>query len=185
MVAGELAKVGYTVLPRVFDPESIQHMRDVVLSNLAAMAQTRPNPNSYHLAGFHRHVQLRKLHDDIAGHPDIQAALTSAFGDTAGGAIGLTDITVNRSQQWHTDLLRGKYAHHLSKKRNSQAPPTFECYCQFYGESNLPFCACFFSFLVTPKHPPRLSVIVSFMVSRICHFARVFFLSCLNSVAPG
>ncbi len=37
---------------------------------------------------------------------------------------------------------------------NSQAPPTFECYCQFYGESNLPFCAC-------------------------------FFLSCLNSVAPG
>ncbi len=32
-------------------------------------------------------------------------------------------------------------------------------------------------FLVTPKHPPRLSVIVSFMVSRICHFARVFFLS--------
>ncbi len=39
--------------------------------------------------------------------------------------------------------------------------------------------------LVTPKHPPRLSVIVSFMVSRICHFARVFFLSCLNSVAPG
>ncbi len=31
--------------------------------------------------------------------------------------------------------------------RNSQAPPTFECYCQFYGESNLPFCACFFSFL--------------------------------------
>ncbi len=40
-------------------------------------------------------------------------------------------------------------------------------------------------FLVTPKHPPRLSVIVSFMVSRICHFARVFFLSCLNSVAPG
>ncbi len=38
--------------------------------------------------------------------------------------------------------------------RNSQAPPTFECYCQFYGESNLPFCAC-------------------------------FFLSCLNSVAPG
>ena len=70
-------------------------------------------------------------------------------------------------------------------KSNSQAPPTFECYCQFYGESNLPFCACFFSFLVTPKHPPRLSVIVSFMVSRICHFARVFFLSCLNSVAPG
>ncbi len=39
--------------------------------------------------------------------------------------------------------------------------------------------------IVTPKHPPRLSVIVSFMVSRICHFARVFFLSCLNSVAPG
>ncbi len=33
------------------------------------------------------------------------------------------------------------------EKRNSQAPPTFECYCQFYGESNLPFCACFFSFL--------------------------------------
>ncbi len=29
--------------------------------------------------------------------------------------------------------------------------------------------------IVTPKHPPRLSVIVSFMVSRICHFARVFF----------
>ncbi len=42
----------------------------------------------------------------------------------------------------------------ISKYCNSQAPPTFECYCQFYGESNLPFCAC-------------------------------FFLSCLNSVAPG
>ncbi len=36
----------------------------------------------------------------------------------------------------------------INNKCNSQAPPTFECYCQFYGESNLPFCACFFFFLV-------------------------------------
>ncbi len=40
-----------------------------------------------------------------------------------------------------------KADHETVSNGNSQAPPTFECYCQFYGESNLPFCACFFSFL--------------------------------------
>jgi hypothetical protein len=28
--------------------------------------------------------------------------------------IGLSDITINRSQPWHTDLLRGRYAGYLS-----------------------------------------------------------------------
>ena len=27
--------------------------------------------------------------------------------------IGLSDITVNRSQQWHKDLLRGRFSHYL------------------------------------------------------------------------
>ncbi len=39
------------------------------------------------------------------------------------------------------------FSERINSGGNSQAPPTFECYCQFYGESNLPFCACFFSFL--------------------------------------
>jgi hypothetical protein len=28
-------------------------------------------------------------------------------------SIGLSDITINRSQPWHVDLLRGKYSHYL------------------------------------------------------------------------
>ncbi len=59
-------------------------------------------------------------------------------------------ISITMVEIPHRNPLRkrvNEYRKKRIKKRNSQAPPTFECYCQFYGESNLPFCACFFSFL--------------------------------------
>ncbi len=74
------------------------------------------------------------------------SALSELNGKPAQSIQGENFLSLLVGQSWHREqpIFFG----------NSQAPPTFECYCQFYGESNLPFCAC-------------------------------FFLSCLNSVAPG
>ena len=41
-------------------------------------------------------------------------ALAGVYGPEEPVTIGLSDITVNRSQPWHTDLLRGAYARFLT-----------------------------------------------------------------------
>ncbi len=80
---------------------------------------------------------------DADGNPtaDPNAALAGSLNSAAGykgWALGLLVETLSAGLTGSVNSL---------DSGNSQAPPTFECYCQFYGESNLPFCACFFSFL--------------------------------------
>lgn len=48
----------------------------------------------------------------LTGHHRVSACITELCGPDA-RAIGMTDITVNRSQPWHKDLLRGPYREHL------------------------------------------------------------------------
>ncbi len=79
----------------------------------------------------------------------VDLGIPPAFGIFV-STIGFTKGASERAKKAgiSTLVLDGLADDRLSMKvRNSQAPPTFECYCQFYGESNLPFCACFFSFL--------------------------------------
>jgi len=78
------------------------------------MGITRPNADSRHSAGFHRFPELEPLHQALETNVVIQAALANFYLPHETVAIGLCDITINRSQDWHTDLLRGKYARFLS-----------------------------------------------------------------------
>ena len=77
------------------------------------MGQTRDVAHSYHLAGFHRFRTLSGIHARIVDDAAINQFLSGYYGGDPYYAIGLSDITVNRSQQWHTDLLRGRYSSFL------------------------------------------------------------------------
>jgi hypothetical protein len=106
--------LGYCLLPSVFDKHEIKEFRTKIADNLGAMGQTRTNLHSYHLAGFHRFPALSGMHGKIVDDFTINRFMAAYFGHTRYYAIGLSDITVNRSQQWHTDLLRGQYAGFLA-----------------------------------------------------------------------
>ena len=90
------------------------------------MGQTRSSAHSYHLAGFHRFPALSTLHGRIVDDPDINNFLAAYFEQKPYYAIGLSDITINRSQQWHTDLLRGQYAGFLDGT-NPWSPDNGNC----------------------------------------------------------
>lgn len=105
-----LKQDGVCCLKAVFRPDEVAHFRDKVLQNLDQMGRTRSASHSHHLAGF---PTFAKLHAELATHPTVTAFLSHVFDQDPYLSIGLSDITVNRSQHWHTDLLRGPYAQHL------------------------------------------------------------------------
>lgn len=105
----ELSKNGFCVLPSVFSRHEIDRYRQLTMACLGMMGRTRNVAHSWHLAGFHRFPQLVGLHAEIASNGTINDFLSGYYENAAYYAIGLSDITVNRSQQWHTDLLRGRY----------------------------------------------------------------------------
>jgi len=72
------------------------------------MKRTRPTLSARHLAGFHRFPDLEPLHVVITGNPMVTESLHALLGAPL-RTIGLSDITINRSQHWHKDLLRGRY----------------------------------------------------------------------------
>lgn len=106
-------KDGYCVLPEVFDKAEIEAFRQAAVDNLGSMGRTRNVAHSYHLAGFHRFPALAALHARIAADETINQFLQAYYQDIPYFALGLSDITVNRSQHWHTDLLRGRYSDFL------------------------------------------------------------------------
>jgi len=110
----KLKHEGFCVLPRAVDAGAIDWMRKRVVANLGIMGNTRPNPTSRHLAGFHRYPALEPLHQMMTSNGALIGTLTEVYKSADFVTIGLADITVNRSQPWHTDLLRGKYARFLS-----------------------------------------------------------------------
>lgn len=111
----ELKSNGLTVLRGVFDMQSIQAARTQVIENRYLFKNTRPTPSSGHLAGFHRFPTLESLHMMLTGNPIIKSFIELSLNTNPGRTIGLSDITINRSQHWHTDLLRGKYAHFIEE----------------------------------------------------------------------
>jgi hypothetical protein len=113
MVSSEIATNGYCVLKSVFGAEDIERFRLNSMSGQHLMGQTRHAAHSYHLAGFHRFPHFSDCHAAILSNRTVNEALEAYFDDKPYYAIGLSDITVNRSQQWHTDLLRGKYREYL------------------------------------------------------------------------
>jgi hypothetical protein len=109
----QLLERGFTVLEGV-SPDEVQDARTCVVENAHLLRNTRPNPSSGHLAGFHRYPDVEPLHALVSSNPLVLEIFEQATGCSLVRSIGLSDITVNRSQQWHVDLLRGKYRHHLT-----------------------------------------------------------------------
>lgn len=110
----ELKSRGFVVLPNVFAADAVASARELVLNNRHLFKNTRPTKSSGHLAGFHRYPHLGVLHGMICDNANIQSLLRGAVGGCELVSIGLTDITINRSQEWHVDLLRGEFASYLN-----------------------------------------------------------------------
>ena len=54
----------------------------------------------------------------LTGNSVIKDFLEFMLKGSSVRSIGLSDITINRSQHWHNDLLRGKYQTYLDKSIN-------------------------------------------------------------------
>jgi len=107
-----LAERGAAVLPGAFSDADVQAARRRVLGNLHLAKNTRAFPGARHLAGFHRFPSLAPLHALLTENEAVRAFLRAHCGEEL-RTIGLSDITVDRSQQWHKDLLRGAYRHEI------------------------------------------------------------------------
>jgi hypothetical protein len=114
--ARRLLEHGFVVLGSAYPAGVIESAKKTVIANLNLLRNTRPNHASGHLAGFHRQPSLEPLHALVSGHQAALRILREATGCNSIRSIGLSDITVNRSQPWHTDLLRGAFRHHLDPK---------------------------------------------------------------------
>jgi hypothetical protein len=110
----QLIERGYTVIEGLSDA-AVDEARRCILANAELLKNTRPNPSSGHLAGFHRYPELEHLHALVSSNPVAHEILKSTTGSSRIRSIGLSDITVNRSQPWHVDLLRGRYRSHLTQ----------------------------------------------------------------------
>jgi hypothetical protein len=113
-LVADLRDQGFAILPGVFTTAEIEDFRETVTRHLGLMARTRSIAHAYHLAGFHRVETLVPLHAAIATNEPVQNFLCRYYDGQSFETIGLTDITVNRSQHWHTDLLRGAYSGFLA-----------------------------------------------------------------------
>ena len=109
----DLSTRGFCKLEGVFSTEDLGWFRRRVLSHTHLMRNTRPTKSALHLAGFCRYSSLRSLENEILENTAVVKFFGQLFGTDTPTTIGLSDITINRSQHWHTDLLRGKYRHYL------------------------------------------------------------------------
>jgi uncharacterized protein YjlB len=100
------------VLRAVFDPAEVAEARRLVLAHRHLLRNTRPTPTAGHLAGFHRYPELEPLHAMLTQNPVLRSCVAELCGPCA-RTIGMSDITVDRSQPWHKDLLRGAFRDHL------------------------------------------------------------------------
>ena len=108
-----LAHFGFVKLQGIFSSQQIAEARALIAANADLLYQTRSTPNSLHLAGFHRYPELESLHELLTQ----ESRITELLSEAAGGrvrTIGLSDITIDRSQEWHKDLLRGRFSEYIS-----------------------------------------------------------------------
>lgn len=104
----DVRSTGVEVVPGAFDRATVDDARRLALAHTALMKRTRPTPSARHLAGFHRFPALEPLHGSITANRVVTSRLHALLG-TQLRTIGLSDITIDRSQPWHKDLLRGAY----------------------------------------------------------------------------
>jgi hypothetical protein len=111
-LVGEATDRGVAVIRGALTSEEIANARRAVEANLHLLRNTRTTPSAGHLAGFDRYPALEPLHHLLTGNERVRRHAAALCGRDA-HTIGLSDITINRSQPWHKDLLRGRFAVHL------------------------------------------------------------------------
>lgn len=109
----QLQENGFTTLRGIFEQEEVSSYRELIQQNLNLFKNTRLSSSALHLAGFHRFPELESLHAQLAGNPVVHRLLQHLHSDSGLQSLGLSDITINRSQCWHKDLLRGKFSSYL------------------------------------------------------------------------
>jgi hypothetical protein len=108
-----LLKDGICVVRGAIDEMSVLSARKTVLESAFLFKNTRNNKSAGHLAGFHRFPKLEHLHALALSSKRVASILDQACHSCYFRTIGLSDITINRSQEWHVDLLRGEYRSYL------------------------------------------------------------------------
>ncbi|MGR3636053.1 MAG: hypothetical protein ACU0BK_09005 [Shimia sp.] len=99
-----LDRDGFYILKSAMSRADVRTMREAILKQKDKMAVTRTAAHSRHLAGFHRYKHLADVHETLANNATLQETLAAHFGAGNAKFFGLSDITINRSQHWHTDL---------------------------------------------------------------------------------
>ena len=77
--SSQLVRDGYTCLQGLYPPPEIAQARQRVLEHIQLLRNTRPNPSSGHLAGFHRYPELEPLHTLLSCQADILGVLISVI----------------------------------------------------------------------------------------------------------
>lgn len=109
-----LEKNGFCILHNLFNLEQIEYAKKIVMDNLNLFKNTRSYSSSRHLAGFHRYPQLNILHSMLSSNCNIYNLISRKLDGMNLVNVGLSDITINRSQEWHCDLLRGSFSKYLN-----------------------------------------------------------------------
>lgn len=115
MITDLIKERGFAVLRNVISSKQLDLTRSIIMKNLNLFKNTRSYSSARHLASFHLHSSMSPLMT-LAQHLPIKIILSKLLGDYI--FLDFSDITVNRSQQWHKDLLRGKYTRYYENKNN-------------------------------------------------------------------
>jgi hypothetical protein len=112
----DIEERGCSVIRGAFDDSTIGRIRHIIIENLDLMSNTRPTKTARHIAGFHRFPCFETIHTAITANSELRLVLDGIYRECQVISLGLSDITINRSQPWHTDLLRGDYSKHLTSE---------------------------------------------------------------------
>jgi hypothetical protein len=112
----QLRDHGHTTLKNVIRPSAVEGFRQQILQNRRLFKNTRSSSSALHLAGFHRFPELESLHTQLTGNRVMRRFLEYVLQEQPIQSLGLSDITISRSQPWHKDLLRGKFRQYLQEQ---------------------------------------------------------------------
>ena len=110
----DLLENGICVLDKQIDEKFICEARKTITKNINLFKKTRKYKYSGHLAGFHRFSQLVFLQEKLLSLPLVNEVIQNVAASSHLKTVGISDITINRSQEWHNDLLRGPYKNYLN-----------------------------------------------------------------------
>lgn len=133
MLSFEYNKIHHRLLKleKVIAPEAIDNMRRLIASNLLYGSKTRDYDLNWHIPYFQRYSELESIHKYLLKQEPLNSAARSLLNSDKICSTSISDITVNRSQDWHKDLFRGPYRNLLPMNKwnpfDEQIPFAYRC----------------------------------------------------------